>query len=66
VQSGQVIGSSDSVGEGPKDRPVTPTDLAATIYTLLGVDPKHELHTKDGRPIRVAPYEAEVVSEIIA
>ena len=60
-----MIGSSDSVGEGPKDRPVTPGDLAATIYTLLGIDPRRELHTSDGRPVRVAPYEAEVVSEIV-
>ncbi|MGD9855646.1 MAG: DUF1501 domain-containing protein [Planctomycetaceae bacterium] len=66
VQGGQVIGSSDSVGEGPKDRPVTPSDLAATILQLLGIDPKLELHTADGRPIRVAPYESEVVSELIA
>ena len=66
VVGGQVIGSSDSVGEGPQDRPVTPSDLAATIYTLLGIDPKLELHTPDGRPIRVAPYEAEVVSELVA
>ena len=65
VQVGQVIGSSDAVGEGPKDRPVTPGDLAATIYTLLGIDPKLELHTSDGRPVRVAPYEAQVVSEIV-
>ncbi len=65
VSGGQVIGSSDSVGEGPKDRPVTPADLAATIYTLLGIDPQHELQTDDGRPVRVAPYEAEVITEIV-
>lgn len=66
IQVGQVIGSSDSVGESPKDRPVTPSDLAATIYTLLGIDPQRELHTSDGRPVRIAPYEANVVSELIA
>jgi hypothetical protein len=65
VPGGQVIGSSDSVGESPRDRPVTPSDLAATIYTLLGIDPKGELHTSDGRPVRVAPFESEVVSEIV-
>jgi len=65
VQGGQVIGSSDSVGEGPKDRPVTPSDLAATIYTLLGIDPKLELHTSDGRPVRVAPYGSRVITEIV-
>jgi hypothetical protein len=64
VRGGQVIGSSDAVGEGPKERPVTPSDLAATIYTLLGIDPKLELHTSDGRPVRVAPHESQVISEI--
>ena len=65
VQGGRIIGSSDAVGEGPKDQPVTPSDLVATIYTLLGIDPKLELHTNDGRPVRVAPYESQVVQEII-
>ena len=64
VSGGQVIGSSDSVGESPKDRPVTPSDLAATIYSLLGIDPTIELHTSDGRPVRVTPHEAEVISEL--
>ena len=53
VVGGQVLGSSDSVGEGPKDRPVTPADLACTIYSLLGIDPKRLLHAPDGRPIQV-------------
>ncbi|OUW75606.1 MAG: hypothetical protein CBD74_14125 [Saprospirales bacterium TMED214] len=66
VAGGQVIGSSDAVGESPLDRPVTPSDLAATIYTLLGIDPKEEFHTDDGRPVRISPYEAEPVSELIA
>ncbi len=65
VPGGQIIGSSDAVGEGPLDRPVTPADLAATIYTLLGIDPKLELHTSDGRPARVAPYEAQALREIV-
>ena len=53
VRGGQIVGSSDSVGEGPRDRPVTPADLACTIYTLLGIDPQHQMHTSDGRPILV-------------
>lgn len=53
VRGGQVIGASDAVGESPADRPVTPADLARTIYTLLGVDPDRELQTSDGRPIAV-------------
>lgn len=65
VPGGQVVGSSDSVGESPLDRPVTPSDLTATIYTLLGIDPSLELQTPDGRPVRVAPFEAEAIPELI-
>ncbi len=66
VQGGQIIGSSDALGEFPKERPVTPADLAASIYTLLGIDPAMELHTTDGRPVRVAPDDATAVSELFA
>jgi hypothetical protein len=53
VRGGQVIGSSDRVGESPRDTPVSPADLAFTIYTLLGVNPHRELHTADGRPVQI-------------
>ena len=66
VAGGRIIGSSDAVGERPAEDPVTPSDLAATIYTLLGIDPKQELRTRDGRPVRVAPFEANVVADLIA
>ena len=65
VQGGQIIGSSDALGEYPHDNPLTPSDLAATIYSLLGIDPAHELHTSDGRPVRVAPDGARVISELL-
>ena len=66
VQGGQVIGESDALGEFVKDRPITPGDLAATIYTLLGIDPGHELHTSEGRPIRVAPQDSKVITELFS
>ncbi len=53
VRGGQVIGESDRIGESPLHRPTTPSDLAHTIYTLLGIDPDGELMTPDGRPIRI-------------
>ncbi len=65
VQGGQVIGSSDKVGEQPKDRPVTPAELVATIYTLLGIDPGTMLQTRDGRPIRITPDTAQPIAELI-
>jgi hypothetical protein len=64
VKGGQVVGASDRVGESPSDRPVTPADLARTIYTLLGVDPDRELHTADGRPVQVNQG-GKVVGELL-
>lgn len=66
VKGGQVIGESDALGEFVKDRPITPSDLSATIYTLLGIDPGHELHTPDGQPIRIASQESKVIKELLA
>lgn len=65
VAGGQVVGASDSVGEGPQDRPVTPADLACTIYHLLGIDAKHLLHTSDGRPIQVN-RDGQLIDELVA
>lgn len=65
VAGGHVVGSSDSVGEGPKDLPVTPADLAATMYTLLGVDPATLMHTPDGRPIQ-ASRDGQIIQELMA
>jgi len=53
VRGGQVIGASDRVGESPAEQPVTPKDLAFSLYTLLGVDPHQELLTADGRPVAI-------------
>jgi hypothetical protein len=65
ITGGQVIGASDRFGESPADRPVTPNDLARTIYTLLGVDPDRELHTVDGRPVRINQG-GQVIQELLA
>lgn len=54
IPGGQVIGSSDATGESPKNQPVTPADLAATIVALLGIDPLATLTTSDGRPVQIS------------
>jgi uncharacterized protein (DUF1501 family) len=64
IRGGQVIGASDATGESPKDRPVTPADLAATIFTLLGIDPQGLLHTADGRPIHIS-RDGQVIKELV-
>ncbi len=49
VQGGRVIGSSDANAGYPQERPVHVSDLAATIYHALGIDPRSELHDIQGQ-----------------
>jgi hypothetical protein len=65
VKGGQVVGRTDASGESPADRPVSPADLARTVYTLLGIDPDREFMTADGRPVKVAAGGA-TISECLA
>ncbi|QDU31328.1 hypothetical protein ETAA8_64810 [Anatilimnocola aggregata] len=51
VKSGQIIGSTVADGSEPKDRPLSPGDLLASIYQVLGVDPQQSLTDSQGRPI---------------
>jgi uncharacterized protein (DUF1501 family) len=37
VRGGQVIGASDEVGADPVERPVSPAEVAATVYDTLGI-----------------------------
>ena len=53
-------GSSDKIGAYPDLNPVTPGDLAATIFWRFGLDPATELHDVDGRPFRLAAGRADL------
>lgn len=53
VRGGQVIGASDAEGGFPTERPVSPADVAHSIYKLLGLDPDKELPTTSGRPVQI-------------
>jgi uncharacterized protein (DUF1501 family) len=39
MRAGELYGKSDETGSSPKENPVHPTDLLATIYYALGIDP---------------------------
>jgi hypothetical protein len=58
VRGGQVIGSSDALAGEPRDRPVSPAEVAATVYHALGVDTDTVLPGADGRPYRVVQGDA--------
>lgn len=51
VKGGQVIGASDEIGGAPRDTPVNPSQVAATIYSALGIPLELELPGGQGRPI---------------
>jgi Protein of unknown function (DUF1501) len=65
VKRGFVLGKSDKIASDPLERRVSPKDILATIYHLLGIDPATTLTDQQGRPMALAP-EAEVIKEILA
>lgn len=54
VKEGFVLGASDKLGAYPTERPVSPGDLVATMYHLLGVDSQIMLPDLTGRPIAIS------------
>ena len=54
ARGGYVHGASDKLGAFPAADPVTPAQLAATIYHCLGIRPDTELRDGLGRPYRLA------------
>ena len=65
LKMGQIVGSTNAKGEHPKDRPLTPNDLWATVFRHLGIDyrdvsfPDHR-----GRPMPMLPY-GEPIGELV-
>jgi Protein of unknown function (DUF1501) len=53
VKGGQIVGSTDKLGTAPHTRPVTPSNIHATVYEVLGIDPKLQLTDPTGRPTPV-------------
>jgi len=64
VQGGRVIGSSDSTGAVPADRPVQPPDLVATIFHSLGMDYTHHLPGPGGRPFPLVDFGHHHIHEL--
>jgi Protein of unknown function (DUF1501) len=50
VPGGQVYGSSDKHAAYPADNPVSPADISATIFHLLGIDPQTIVQDRENRP----------------
>jgi hypothetical protein len=54
VTGGASCGSSDKIGAYPAIDPVSPADLAATIFWRFGIDPETEVKDQTARPYKLA------------
>lgn len=50
ISRGALYGESDPTGSAPKDKPVHPNDLLATVYYALGIDPRMEIYNHLNQP----------------
>jgi hypothetical protein len=64
IRGGQVIGSSDRLGATPRERALTPQDIAATLYERLGLEPFQEYTSIDGRVFRMLDR-GEAIRELL-
>jgi hypothetical protein len=53
VRGGQIVGSTDRLGTRPHSRPLTPSNIHATMYHVLGIDPRLQLLDPSGRPVNI-------------
>lgn len=61
---GGIIGASDATGGDVADRPVSPKDLLATMYHLLGIDHRLTVPDHQGRPLPLV--DGELIHELLA
>jgi hypothetical protein len=64
VARGKVVGKTDKVAGTVVDRPVSPKDILATLYYLMGIDPHTTLVDRTNRPAPLV--EGALVQEMLA
>jgi hypothetical protein len=64
IRGGTIHGASDAQAAYVKDKPVSTSDICATIYALLGIDPDMKVYDND-RPTSVA-HGGQPIFEIMA
>ncbi len=65
IKGGTLCGASDAHAAYVKDRPTSTSDICATIYHCLGIDPEMPVHDRGGRPVAVA-HGGRPIQEILA
>jgi uncharacterized protein (DUF1501 family) len=64
LRGGQVIGATNARAEHPVQRALKPADLLATVYHVLGIDPKLTFKDHTGRPVPILD-EGEPIAELV-
>jgi uncharacterized protein (DUF1501 family) len=64
LKGGVIVGETDEHAYAPKSRPVTPAEVAATLYKGLGLDPHKELPGPQNRPLPLADYNVKPINEL--
>jgi hypothetical protein len=64
LRMGQAIGASSARGEYPRDRRVTASQVLATLYRAVGIDPSLTFPNQVGRPMYILD-DREPVTELL-
>jgi uncharacterized protein (DUF1501 family) len=64
LNHGRVVGATTAKADSPRERPLSPGDLLATIYRVLDIDPKASPADATGRPIPLLS-EGTAIRELI-
>ncbi len=64
LKMGQAVGESNSKAERPKTKPITPQDLMATVFNVLGIDRDLHFFNNAGRPTPMIE-EGKAISELV-
>ncbi|MEZ6134472.1 MAG: DUF1501 domain-containing protein [Pirellulaceae bacterium] len=65
IGRGQVVGRTDHLGGDVIDAPISPKDILATAFHLIGIDPHLLVHDRQGRPVPISG-DGQVRSELLS
>lgn len=65
IQGGRVIGETSADGMRVQSRPTSTSDLMATLFQSINIDPRKQNMSNVSRPIRLADPDGNVVEELL-
>ncbi|HLJ94140.1 MAG TPA: DUF1501 domain-containing protein [Gemmataceae bacterium] len=65
IARGRILGKTDKIAGSVLDHPVSPKDILATLYHLMGIDPHTTIRDRTGRPLPLVS-DGQVVTNMLA